>query len=45
MPTCKRCGATNDAESLVRHERGDLLRVRCPDCERPMGQYRHPSKR
>ncbi|PSQ25654.1 hypothetical protein BRD03_13070 [Halobacteriales archaeon QS_9_68_17] len=34
MPTCKRCGATNDAESLVRHERDDPLRVHCPDCER-----------
>ncbi|WP_162991519.1 hypothetical protein [Halostella salina] len=45
MPICKRCGATHEAAELVRHWRGDLLRVHCPDCEQPMGEYRDPSRR
>ncbi|WP_323191969.1 hypothetical protein [Halostella sp. PRR32] len=45
MPKCTKCGTTHDVDSLVRHERGNLLRVHCPDCESPMGQYRNPSGR
>lgn len=40
MPTCRYCGAEHTADELIRHERGRLIIVHCPDCEVPMGTYR-----
>ncbi|WP_169316543.1 hypothetical protein [Haloferax elongans] len=40
MPTCRVCGATHDAEDLVRHTRGEWLVVHCPDCHAGLGRYR-----
>ncbi|WP_192498303.1 hypothetical protein [Halorussus halophilus] len=39
MTTCKHCGRTLDAEDLVRHERGRLVVVHCPECKCLLGQY------
>jgi hypothetical protein len=45
MPRCTHCETDHDVEALVRHRRGDLLLVHCPDCNCMMGSYRDPSRR
>ncbi|WP_433623134.1 hypothetical protein [Halomicrococcus sp. NG-SE-24] len=39
MPTCKHCDREFVAEDLVRHERGRLVIVHCPDCKHVVGTY------
>ncbi|WP_327052169.1 hypothetical protein [Halomicrococcus gelatinilyticus] len=43
MPTCKHCKATFTAEDLVRHEKGRLVVVHCPDCKHVVGTYNRHS--
>ncbi|MFP9191648.1 zf-TFIIB domain-containing protein [Natronosalvus vescus] len=44
MPTCPYCNHAPETESLVRHQRGDLLIVHCPDCHGILGTYREPGR-
>lgn len=43
MPTCKHCKTTFAAEDLVRHEKGRLVVVHCPDCKHVVGTYNRHS--
>ena len=40
MVTCTGCGESYAPDELVRHERGRLLVVHCPDCRCVLGRYR-----
>ncbi|WP_202935072.1 hypothetical protein [Halorussus amylolyticus] len=39
MRTCNGCGRDLAVEDLVRHERGRIVLVHCPDCKRVLGRY------